>query len=392
MSELILKEGKEKKIKNNYLWIFRDEVGNWDDVRDNSQCIVNVKSWGGEFLGRAFFNPRSHIAARILTRGNERIDRNFFRDRILEAVNRRKRLKIRSNAMRLVHAEGDNLPGLIVDRFGDYLVIQSRIPGVESFKHEIMLALTDLIQVAGIYERSDMEMRGEEGLAPVRGEICGSVPRYVEIVENGFRFIVDIHYGQKTGFYLDQRDNRGIVRNMVRRGDRVLDLFCYTGGFSIYSAGGGAYVIGIDSDNSATDIARENAKLNKLNERTRFFTSDAFDAVKSMSDEGEKFDLIIIDPPAMAKTKKGAESARWGIYKLALASLRMLEAGGRLVISSCAYHISLDMLQEMIRFAANDVGKRLRVINITFQPEDHPWILQMPETLYLKTIYLEVLN
>jgi len=390
--EIVLKKGKEKKIKNFYLWIFKDEVENFEKVRKEPIQIVDVKSSTGEFLGKAFFNPKSHIVARILTRENEKINADFFKTRIKNAIERRKKLKIKSDAIRLIHAEADEIPGLIVDKFANYLAIQTRIAGIENFKHEIVKILTDTAKISGIYERNDMESRKEEGLEISSGELYGHVPRYVQIEENGLKFIVDLHYGQKTGFYLDQRDNRKKVKELIHKGDRVLDLFCYSGAFSIYCASAGANVIGVDSDRSATDLARENAKLNQVNDKVTFLTADAFETVEQMANSGEKFDLIIIDPPAMTKTKKGAEGVKWAFHKLILNSLKMLEPGGKLVVSSCAYHISLDILQEAIRFASNDLGKRLRVIDVTFQPEDHPWILQMPETLYLKTIYLEVLR
>ncbi len=390
--EIVLKKGKEKKIKNFYLWIFKDEVENFDKVKKEPVQIVDVKSSNGEFLGKAFFNPKSHIIARILTRENEKINADFFKTRIKNAIEKRKKLKIKSDAIRLIHAEADEIPGLIVDKFSNYLVIQTRTAGIENFKHEIVKILTDTVKISGIYERNDMESRREEGLEINSGELYGHVPRYVQIEENELKFIVDLHYGQKTGFYLDQRDNRKKVKELIRKGDRVLDLFCYSGAFSIYCASAGANVIGVDSDRSATDLARENAKLNRVNDKVTFLTADAFETVEQMANSGEKFDLIIIDPPAMTKTKKGAEGVKWAFHKLIFNSLKMLEPGAKLVVSSCAYHISLDILQEAIRFASNDLGKRLRVIDVTFQPEDHPWILQMPETLYLKTIYLEVLR
>jgi 23S rRNA (cytosine1962-C5)-methyltransferase len=389
--DLQLKKGKEKKIKNFYLWIFKDEVENFEKIKNEPAQIVNIKSSTGEFLGKAFFNPKSHIVARVLTRDDEKIDVKFFRKKIADAINRRKKLKIKSNAIRLIHAEADEIPGLIVDKFDHYLVLQSRTKGIENFKHEITSILSELVKVAGIYERSDMESRREEGLEINSGELYGHVPRYVEIEENGLKFLVDLHYGQKTGFYLDQRDNRKKVKDLVQKGNRVLDLFCYSGAFSIYCASAGANVIGVDSDRGATDLARENAKLNNLKDKTTFLTADAFETVESMANSGEKFDIIIIDPPAMTKTKKGVEGVKWAFHKLILNSLKMLQPGGKLVVSSCAYHISLDILQEAIRFASSDTGKKLRVIDVTFQPDDHPWILQIPETLYLKTIYLEVL-
>jgi 23S rRNA (cytosine1962-C5)-methyltransferase len=390
--EILLKKGKEKKVKNFYLWVFKDEIENIEQLKDKPAQIVDVKSSSGEFLGRAFLNPKSHIVARMLTLEDEKINSDFFKRRIKDAIERRKKLKIKSNAVRLIHAEADFLPGLIVDKFGNYLVLQTRIAGIENFKHEIVSILTDVVKTSGIYERSDMESRKEEGLEITSGELYGYVPRYVEIEENGLKFLVDLHYGQKTGFYLDQRDNRKKVQGLINKGDKVLDLFCYSGAFSIYCASAGATVIGVDSDRSATDLARENAKLNNVSDKVKFLTADAFETIEEMANSGEKFDLVIIDPPAMTKTKKGAESVKWAFYKLALNALKMLDPGAKLVISSCAYHISLELLQEAIRFSANDLGKRLRVIDITFQPEDHPWVLQMPETLYLKTIYLEVLK
>jgi 23S rRNA (cytosine1962-C5)-methyltransferase len=394
--DLILKHGKEKKIKNNYLWIFEDEVENINLIKSNphesDSFIFNITSSGGEFLGKAFFNPKSHIVARILTKNNEKIDKVFFKNRIKEAIERRKNLKIKSNAARLIHAEADFIPGLVVDKFGDFLVFQSRTLGIENFKHDIITSLTEIVKVSGVYERSDMESRKEEGLKIVSGEVYGRVPRYTEIEENKLKFVVDIHYGHKTGFYLDQRENRKVLKEMVNKNERVLDLFCYSGAFSIYCASKGANVIGIDYDKTAIDLAKENAKINFLSNKTKFIIGDAFEMIENIANGGEKFDVVIIDPPALTKTKKGAETVKWAFHKLMVSALKILNRNGRIVVSACAYHISLDLLLEVIRFSANDTGKKLRIVNITFQPDDHPWILQMPETLYLKTVYLEVLD
>lgn len=400
MNRIKLKEGKEKKIRNNYLWIFRDDIATYLKDREtiDDGSVVEIYDSENKFLAVGSYNSKSHIVVRVWSKQNVVIDRNFFYHRIKKALEFRQSLKIDSDARRLIHSEADYLPGLMVDQFGDYLVVQIRSLGMEKFKSEIIEILIELLHPKGIYERSDMESRQEEGLEPVSGILYGNVPEFVDIRENTLQFRVDTAKGHKTGFYLDQRDNRAYAQQLVKPNQRALDLFSYTGGFAIALAQAGASVTAVDSDSNALAMAAENAKLNRVEKKCEFIAQDVFQFLdqqgelqKASPDKVRKFDLIVIDPPAMAKRKEGMDKLKWAYWKLLLGSIKLLNPGGYVVLSSCAYHMDVDRMLEAARFATADLSVRFRVHSITYQPPDHPWILQIPETLYLKTIYFQLI-
>ncbi len=398
MDSIKLKPGKEKKIRNHYLWIFRDDIATQfkdrHDIPDGS--VVSVSDSNDHFLGIGFYNSKSHIVCRMLSKQKVKVDRDFFYHRLKKNLQFRDKLAIPSNAKRLVHSEADLMPGLIVDQYNRHLVVQFRALGMDLFRQDILSILAELLSPEGIIERSDMESRAEEGLEAVSGIAEGRCEGPVRIEENGVMYETDIVNGHKTGFYLDQRDNRALVRTLIRPNSRCLDLFCYTGGFSLAMAYAGAQVTGIDTDPLAIQSAETNARISGLQDRCRFTAGDAYDFLEQSGTAQKSgstglYDLIIIDPPAIVKRKEGIDKLKWAFWKLMNDSLPLLSRGGYLVVSSCAYHMSVDLLLEAARFASADNRCRLRLHTLTYQPPDHPWILQMPETLYLKTAFLQKL-
>ena len=400
MNRIKLKEKKDKKIRNNYLWVFRDDVSTQFKDRDTIEdgSIVEVFDSENKFLAIGTYNSKSHILVRILSKQNVAVDKNFFLHRIKKAIQFRDHQNINSNARRLIHAEADLLPGLMVDQFGDYLVMQIRSLGMEKFKSTVVEILVELLNPKGIYERSDMESRSEEGLEMFAGTVHGDIPPAVDIFENDLKFRVDMIHGHKTGFYLDQRDNRDFVRSLIRPNQKALDLFSYTGGFAVALAKSGALVTAIDLDPEVVAPAKENARVNGVEKKCEFLTGDVFqfldeqaELAKTQPDKVHKYDMIVIDPPAIAKRKEGIDKLKWAYWKLLLNSLTLLNTGGHIVLSSCAYHMTTDLMREAGRYASADLGVRLRVVHTTYQPADHPNILQIPESLYLKTIYFQML-
>lgn len=391
MHRIRLKENKAKKLRNHYLWVFRDDVATqWKDRRDiEDGSIVEVVDDGDAFVGVGMYNSKSHILIRMLARQNVAIHKEFLFHRLKRAVDYRAGLRLSSNGYRLVHAEADGLPGLIVDRFGKTLVVQIRTLGMEKMKNAIVENLVELVQPDAVYERSDMDSRAEEGLEKTQGLLYGRLPSDLVITENDLTFRIQPATGHKTGFYLDQRDNRHLVRSLVRPGYRCLDLFCYSGGFSVAMAASGGIVTGVDQDSEALAWASDNAALNRVT--CEFKTADAFAFLKEHAPGHlARYDVVVIDPPAFAKKKEGADRLKWTYWELMVPALQLLRHGGHLILSSCAYHMSVDMMVEAARYASADLGMRLRAVTITYQPDDHPWILQIPETLYLKTIYFQV--
>ncbi|HNM16061.1 MAG TPA: class I SAM-dependent rRNA methyltransferase, partial [bacterium] len=390
MHRIRLKSGKEKKIRNAYPWIFRDDIATQFKDRGDipNGAIVEIADAEDKFLAVGYYNALSHIVVRVLDRKNRPIDKNFFKQRIQRAFDFRTQLALPSDARRLIHAEGDRLPGLMVDQFGAYLVVQFRSLGMEKFRTEILETLVEVVKPKGIYDRSDMESREEEGLEPFSGVVYGAIPEEIVISENDLLFHVDIHRGHKTGFYLDQRENRAYVRTLVKPNQTGLDLFSYTGGFAVALAQSGVRMTAVDQDAAALEGGRANARRNNVEKRLQFIHADVFKymeeqvAVKtSTPDKVKKYDVIIIDPPAIAKRKEGIEKLKWAYWKLLHQAIQLLNPGGHIVLSSCAYHMPVDLMLEAARFASADNGVSMRVVNITYQPPDHPWMLQIPETL-----------
>lgn len=395
MTIVVVKPERVKKLQNQYPWLYADEIA---EIRGDAHAgeLVEIRDARGDFIARAFFSPTSHIAARIITYdASEKINRAFFERRFEQALARRVHAIVNTNALRLVHGEADQLPGLVVDRFAETLVVQFRNAGVENFRKEILQALKKIFPAQGAYERSDTQARREEGLELRVGVLYGDVPNEISIFEDDVEFFVNPQAGQKTGFYLDQRDNRRLLRTMVMgsgaaQPSRVLDVFSYTGAFSLHAAKAGAHALAVDKDQVALQQLEANARRNNLSERVGARWGDAEKVLAQLVQERRSFSHIVLDPPTLAKHKNEVPPAKQLFTRLTTDALRLLEPNGVLFLSTCAYHISVNDLIEVSRIAAGDVSRRASVITVTYQPTDHPWILQIPETLYLKTLVLRV--
>ncbi|RUM91361.1 MAG: class I SAM-dependent rRNA methyltransferase [Thermovibrio sp.] len=391
MLQVSIKRGREKRIRGFHPWVYKNEILSFSRrPKPGELCIV--RDYRGGFLAKGYINPDSYISVRILTfKKEEEIDYDFFVRRISEALEYRRSLVPKDcTAFRLIHSEGDYLPGLIVDYYSGYLVVQVTTLGMEVLKEKVVRALIDVVKPKGIYEKSTVPTRELEGLPLVEEPLYGEIPERVVILENGIKFNVQIVGGQKTGYFLDQRENKLLFsKEFVSEGDRVLDAFCHLGGFGLHAAviGKASEIVALDSSQLALDLARENAALNGVEDRFVFVKGDAFKVLKEMSLKGEKFDSIVIDPPAFAKSKKVLEQAKRGYKELFLRGLKMLKPGGSIVVCSCSHHVTPPILEEILQSAAFDTRTPLKVLYTTYQSKDHPFVLQIPESRYLKCIF-----
>ena len=391
MLQVSIKKGREKRIKGFHPWVYKHDILSYSRRPKPGELCV-VRDYKGAFLAKGYVNPDSYIAVRILTfKKEEEIDYDFFVRRISEALAyRREVVPENSTGFRLIHSEADYLPGLIADYYDGYLVIQVTTLGMEILKETVVRALVEVVKPKGIYEKSTVPTRELEGLPLVEQPLYGEVPEKVIILENGLKFIVQIIGGQKTGYFLDQRENKLLfAKEFVKEGDRVLDAFCHLGGFGIHAAviGGAREVVAVDSSQLALELAKENAELNGVAGKFTFVKGDAFKVLKKMAQEGEKFDSIVIDPPAFAKSRTVLEQAKRGYKELFLRGLKMLKPGGRIVVCSCSHHVTPPILEEILLSAAYDTRTPLRVLYTTYQAKDHPFVLQIPESRYLKCIF-----
>ncbi|OGW03483.1 MAG: SAM-dependent methyltransferase, partial [Nitrospinae bacterium RIFCSPLOWO2_02_FULL_39_110] len=373
--DIKLKKGADKRIRSGHLWIFSNEIT--DKLKKyKGGDIADLYSYKGEFLGRGYINPLSLIAIRILTYKKEDIDTNFFYNRINRALSYRKEMYPDANSYRVVFGESDFLPGLIVDKYEDYLIVQILSLGMEIRKDTILNALEDVFHPAGIIERNDVAVRELEGLKIHKGILKGDLKDNIIIRENGVKFEVDILNGQKTGFFFDQRENRQVIKKYVKKGGRVLDCFCYSGAWSIHSARNGAdEVIGLDSSDDAIKLAKRNAEINGFSERCRFKNVDVFDELRRLVSVGEKFDAIILDPPAFVKSAGKVKEALKGYKEINLQAMKLLKNGGILITCSCSYHIDKETFRDMLIQAASDSERDFRIIEFRGQAPDHPVLL-----------------
>jgi 23S rRNA (cytosine1962-C5)-methyltransferase len=390
---ILLKAGREKSLLRRHPWIFSGAVERVDGAPVSGDTLP-VRSAQGEFLAWAAYNADSQISARVWSwREAENIDAEFFRGQIADALAARSELNLshNSNGMRLIHAESDGLPGLIVDQYGDMLVMQIGSAGTERWRDTCADILQELCKPTCIYERSDSDSRALEGLELRNGVLRGTLPDTVEVIENGLRFKVDVVSGQKTGFYLDQRDNRALTETLARDKD-VLNCFCYTGGFSLYALRGGAKsVLSIDASGDALRIAAENLTGNGLDaSRAEWLEADVFQALRKLRDQGRSFDLIILDPPKFAPTAAFAEKAARGYKDINLLGFKLLRSGGLLATYSCSGGISEDLFQKIIAGAALDAGVDAQIVYHLYASADHPVLLSFPEGAYLKGLVLRV--
>ena len=382
MAVAILHPGKEKRVFSRHPWVFLSDISRIEGNFIPGE-VLDICSSKGKFLARGFYNPASQIALRIMTYQAEPVDRTFIFNRVHEAVEyRRSFADMRS--CRLIFAESDRLPALIVDSFGDVLVLQCLALGMEKYKQDVVDALVEELHPAGIWERNDVPVRRLEGLEMMTGLLYGNVPSKVLIEENGIRFLVDVKEGQKTGFFLDQKENRAAIAPFVKN-KRVLDCFCHTGSFALHAGYYGAKeVTGVDISDYACNCAKENALLNGLEDRVKFETANVFDLLSEKSRAGEKYDVIILDPPAFTKSRSTVEKASRGYKEINLRAMKMLAPGGYLITCSCSQHILPPTFQEIILDAARDARVILRQVEFRSQGRDHPILPASPETHYLK--------
>ncbi len=374
------------RVRYGHLWIYRSDVLDAGDAEGGS--IVAVRDQHGNFVGQSLFSDASQIALRLLTQTDEPIDRDWWRQRILEAA-RRRHVSPDTNAYRLVYSEGDLLPSLIIDRYHDVFVIQTLSQGTEALKSLLVELLVEEFAPRAVIERNDVKVRLLEGLGMVSGTLYGQAAEPLEIVQDGLRFLVAPQGGQKTGSFLDQRENR-LAASALGHG-RGLDCFTFNGAFALYLAGVCASVIGIDISGEATDIARRNAELNNLN-NLEFREANVFDALRDMENAGERFDTIVLDPPAFAKNRGSIKAAARGYKEINLRALKLLNPGGVLITCTCSYHMSEQMFLGIIAEAAIDAHCRLQVIEMRTQASDHPILLSVPETYYLKCVVARVIE
>jgi 23S rRNA (cytosine1962-C5)-methyltransferase len=349
---------------------------------------VSVADARGRPLGFAFHSSRSEIRLRMVSRADALPD-DFLRERLAAAIAWRRTVAPDAAACRLVHGEGDGLPSLVVDRYGDFLAIQTLAQATERLKPEIVAALVELVRPRGVLERNDPKVRRLEGLDQQVSLLYGEVPETVEVEQAGVRFEVDLWKGQKTGLFLDQRENHLTARGYAH--GRVLDAFCYTGGFALHVARAATEVLAVDVSEDALARVQRNAALNGLSNVT-VQTANVFDLLRELSDRGERFDTVILDPPAFAKSRDAVEKARRGYKEINLRALSLLRAGGCLVTCSCSYHIRESDLEEILADAAVDAGATVTIVEKRRQGRDHPVVLGVPETYYLKCFVLRRLG
>lgn len=370
-----------------HMWIYRNDILRIEEEPESGE-VVDVFTGNGVYLGKGYYNPKSKISLRVVTRRNEPIDKDFFVKRFKTSLLLRQPLLRDSNACRVVFSEADNLPGLIVDLFGRHVVIQINTLGMEKLKPYIVDALVEVLEPRGILEKSDASNRKKEGLETEEGWIYGIGPELLRFEMNGLKFYCDTK-GQKTGFYLDQRWNAKIFGEFVS--GRVLDAFSYTGNFGIHALAGNAeHVIFLDYSKRALEVARENVKINSFSlEKVEFVHANAFDYLRSIQGS-VYYDAISLDPPSLAKSPRSLDAAFRGYKELNLRAMKLLKTGGLLSSSSCTHVMSIEKFEEVITAAANDTRSSVVFLHVGGQPPDHPIRLAVPETFYLKNYLMLV--
>ena len=375
----------ETRIQRRHPWVFRSDVPRVSDAEPGT--VVRVEGPRGRTLGFAFYSDRSEITLRMIGFG-ETLSADFLGERLRAAIAWREVIAPGARACRLVHGEGDGLPSLIVDRYGDYLVIQTLSQAADRLKPQLVAALLELLQPKGILERNDPRVRRLEGLEQMTGLLHGEVPATVVVDEDGVRFEADLWKGQKTGLFLDQRENHLMARRYAR--GRVLDAFTYNGGFGLHAAPRAESVLAVDVSKDAVERVRTNATLNGLT-NVEAVEANVFDLLQERVRAGERFSTVILDPPAFAKSKDAVEKARRGYKEINLRALKLLEPGGCLITCSCSYHVHEDELEQILAAAAVDAGSSVAVVEKRRQARDHPVVLGVPETYYLKCFVLRKL-
>jgi len=384
----IIRLNQTARILAGHLWVFSNELVTSPKGFEPGS-LVELRDRTDAFLGIGYINPNSLIAVRILTREREEITSDFFKKRILGAIGYRQRLLHDSNSLRVIFSEGDFLPGLIVDKYGECLVIQFLTAGMGKWEQSILDILKGIFSPSLVVLRNDSPARTLEGLIREKKVMRGAADIFPLVREGSLRFEIDPLAGQKTGFSLDQRENRAAFGKLVV-GGKGLDLFCYLGAWSLHLGQSGAQVIGVDESGTAIAQARRNADMNGLHERCRFTKADVFGFLHEEISRGSRYDFVVLDPPAFVKSRKKVKEALWGYRNINANVMRLLREGGLLATSSCSYHIDKEMFVDMLRSAATDAGRQVRLVEMRSQARDHPVLLSMPETEYLKCAFLEV--
>ena len=388
MTKVFLKRKIAPRIAHGHPWIYGNEIEKIVGEQAAGD-IVEVFYYDKKYVGRGYINQQSQIAVRLLTRKHENINDDFFLNRIKQAWKYRQKLGYTENC-RLVFGEADYLPGLVIDKFNDYFVIQTLSFGIEKWKPAIVNALQEIFSPKGIYERNDVPVRELEGLTQQKGFLTEPFDTNILINENGFKFNVDVENGQKTGYFLDQHDNRKSIKEIAKGAD-VLGAFTYTGTFEIHAAGYGAKsVYGIDISEQAVEQANKNAALNGLDGICKFEAMNAFDALKRWDKEEKKYDVVMLDPPAFTKSRESIGKAVTGYKEINLRGMKLVKNGGFLVTSSCTNLVSPALFLDTISAAARDAKKRIRQVTFNSQASDHPIIWGLENTNYLKFLIVEV--
>jgi len=392
-----LKKGEGRTVKAGGAWIFDNEIASIRGTFQNGS-IVRVEDFDGYPMGKGFINQNSKIRVRMLTRTQDVIDDRFWEQRIRQAWDYRKTVMQDLNCCRIIFGEADGFPGLVVDKYADVLVAECLALGMEFLKLRILEILQQILKedgiaLRGVYERSDAAVRKKEGLAPYKGFIGDSFDTNVEIVENGVRYLVDVVNGQKTGFFLDQKLNRLAMQQICRGKDRVLDCFTHMGTFALNAGLAGAKdVLGLDISDYAVSQARENAIRNGLQDRVRFQTANVLDELPRLYEAGEKYDVVILDPPAFTKSREATKNALKGYREINMKGMRLVKDGGYLATCSCSHFMTPELFAKVIAQAAQSTHKRLRQVEFRTQAPDHPIVWNLQESYYLKFYVFQVLT
>jgi 23S rRNA (cytosine1962-C5)-methyltransferase len=386
MEKIVLK--RTSRILSGHLWIFSNELLTGPKNYEPGS-LIEVYDNKNKFIGIGYINPHSLISVRLLTRERESINPDFFRKRIMNAINYRKRFLPESNSFRVIYSEGDFLPGLIVDKYADCLVIQFLTLGMEMLKDTVISILDGILSPSVIVLRNDSQSRILEGLPLEKKVVKGHLDCLPIINEGEILMEVDPILGQKTGFFLDQRENRIALRNYVKEG-KGLDLFCYSGAWGLQLAKDGVFVTCVDDSETALSKAKRNFQLNRLEDRCAFVKDDIFNFLRKEAESGSSYDFIVLDPPAFVKSKAKIKEALKGYREINAMAMRIIKKGGILATSSCSYHIEKAVFLEMLRDSARDAGKTPRLLEYRSQGRDHPILLSVPETEYLKCAFLEL--
>lgn len=390
MTKFFLRKKIGDRVINGHPWIFSNELGDSEGSYEPGD-IVSVYSYNGSFVGKGYINPASQIRIRLLSRDSEEvIDDSFFYKRILEAWEYRKQIGYVENC-RLIFGEADQMPALIIDKFNDYFVLQTLALGMDRWKPAIVAALQKIFSPKGIYERNDVPVRELEGLPQQKGFLSAPFDTNIILHENGLKFHVDIENGQKTGYFLDQQDNRRAIQHIVKGAD-VLEAFCYTGTFSLHAAHYGAKsVLGLDISETAVNTARRNATLNGYESICRFETVNAFDVLKQWVKDGKRYDVVMLDPPAFTKSRENIQKAITGYKEINLRGMKLTKPGGFLVTASCTNLVDPELFLKTIDMAAKDAKRKLRQVTWQTQASDHPILWHIPNTQYLKFLIVQVM-